>query len=107
MGRSYGGTVHETILWIPLTGIFDNLVKFALPVIAVGLIATQGEDLGGLEWVAAIAALVLVVGAIVVVQIFRSESFAVALSQRVVSVVNWVLEKTKRDSLADPTDQVH
>lgn len=106
MGRSYGGTVQQTLLWIPLTGIFDNLIKFSLPVLAIVLVAVGGEDVGWLTWVAIIAAVVLIVGAVVVIGIFRSENFALRFGDWVANLVNKVLVRLKRDPLGEIADRI-
>jgi len=106
MGRSYGGTVDQTILWIPLTGVFDNLVKFSLPIIAVMLIATRGEDLGGLEWVAVVAGVILLIGAFVVIGVFRSERFAASFADRLSAIVNAILRKLKRDPIEGISERI-
>lgn len=74
-------------------------MKFSLPVIAIILIATQGEDLDGLEWVAVIAGMILIAGAVIVVGIARSERFAVRFAQKITGAINWVLRKLNRDEI--------
>lgn len=106
MGRSYGGTGQQTMLWIPLTGIFDNVIKFSLPVLAIVVIVVAGEDVGDLEWVAVIAAAVLIIGAGVVIGIFRSHNFTVWLGHKIAGVVNWVLRLLKRDSISNIEESI-
>lgn len=106
MGRSYGGSVQQTVLWIPLTGIFDNLVKFSLPVIAIGLIALTGENLDGLEWIALVAGAILIAGTVVVVGVARSERFALSLAGRLTGTANTVLRRLKRPELDEISDRV-
>jgi uncharacterized protein (TIRG00374 family) len=102
MYRSWGATVESSTLGILLSGVFDNIVKFSLPVIAILAIATGGvgDFEGGLVLVAFIALIVLIGTVVVVVGVVRSERFTRRLANGLQSVANWVLTRIKRDPLS-------
>jgi hypothetical protein len=80
MYRSWGYTVERTMLGIVLSGLFDNIVKFSLPSIAVIAFLVLGVgDLGDFVWIAIIALAVLIVVAVVIGGMIRSEAFPFAL----------------------------
>lgn len=106
MYRSWGFAVERTMLGIVLSGLFDNIVKFSLPAIAVILFALSGQDLGDFVWLALIALGVLIVGAIVVVGMIRSEAFTQWLAERAEAVANWGLGKIKRDPVEGFSERV-
>jgi len=98
MYRSWGFTVERTMLGIVLSGLFDNIVKFSLPSIAVVAFLILGVgDLGDFVWIAIIALAVLIVMAVVIIGMIRSESFTQWLAEKAESVANWGLGKIKRD----------
>ena len=92
------------MLGIVLSGIFDNIVKFSLPVIAILAIATGGIGNidGGLVIIAIIALVVLIATLVVVIGVVRSETFTQSLGNRVQQFVNWVLGLFKKD----PTETI-
>jgi len=99
MYRSWGATVSESMRGVLLSGVFDNIVKFSLPVIAILAIATGGiaNIDGGLVLIAAIALVVLIGTIVVVVGVVRSERFTSGLASWVQRAVNWMITKFKRD----------
>ncbi|GMQ98630.1 MAG: hypothetical protein BMS9Abin17_1151 [Acidimicrobiia bacterium] len=98
MYRSWGYAVEGTMLGIVLSGLFDNIVKFSLPSIAVIAFLILGVgDLGDFVWIAIIALAVLIVMAVVIVGMIRSESFTQWLAEKAESLANWGLGKIKRD----------
>lgn len=95
MYRSWGFGVERTMLGIVLSGLFDNIVKFSLPSIAVVAFLLLGVgDLGDFVWIAIIALAVLIVMAVVVVGMLRSESFTQWLAGKAEAVTNWAWEKS-------------
>jgi uncharacterized protein (TIRG00374 family) len=106
MYRSWGFGVERTMLGIVLSGLFDNIVKFSLPALAVIVFALSGQDLGDFVWIAIIAIGVLVVGAIVVTGMIRSEAFTQALAERAERIANWGLGKIKRDPVGGLSERV-
>jgi uncharacterized protein (TIRG00374 family) len=98
MYRSWDYTAERTMLGIVLSGLFDNIVKFSLPSIAVIAFLVLGVgDLGDFVWIAIIALAVLIVMAVVIVGMVRSESFTRWLASKSQSIANWGLGKIKRD----------
>ena len=106
MYRSWGFGLERTMLGIVLSGLFDNIVKFSLPAIAVVLFALSGQDLGDIVWIAIIALGVLIVGAVVVVGMIRSEAFTKWIAERTERIANWGLGKVKRDPIEGLSERV-
>jgi uncharacterized membrane protein YbhN (UPF0104 family) len=108
MYRSWGASIESSMLGIFLSGIFDNIVKFSLPVIAVLLTVALGfEGLpSGVIWVAVIAAIIVGGTLIVAIGVARSERFAQWLGDTVERLANWGLAKAKKDPLAGLADKV-
>jgi uncharacterized protein (TIRG00374 family) len=107
MYRSWGFGVERTMLGIVLSGLFDNIVKFSLPAIAVITFLVLGvEDLGDFVWIAIIALAVLIVMAVVVVGMVRSEAFTQWLAEKAESIANWGLGKNKRDPVGGLSERV-
>ena len=107
MYRSWGFGVERTMLGIVLSGLFDNIVKFSLPSIAVIMFLVLGVgDLGDFVWIAIIALAVLIVMAIVIIGMVRSEAFTQWLAEKAESFTNWGLGKIKRDPVEGLSDRV-
>jgi uncharacterized protein (TIRG00374 family) len=107
MYRSWGFGVERTMLGIFLSGLFDNIVKFSLPAVAVIAFLVLGAgDLGDFVWVAIISLAVLIVMIVVVVGMVKSEAFTQWLAARTESIANWGLGKIKRDPVAGLSEKV-
>jgi len=106
MYRSWGFTVERTMLGVFLSGLFDNIVKFSLPALAVILFALTGQDLGDFVWIGLIALGVLILGTVIVVGMVRSERFTQWLAERTETLANWGLGKIKRDPLEGLSEKV-
>ena len=107
MYRSWGFGVERTMLGIFLSGLFDNIVKFSLPAVAVIAFLVLGAgDLGDFVWIAIIALAVLIVMIVVVVGMVRSETFTQWLAAKTESIANWGLGKIKRDPLEGLSEKV-
>jgi uncharacterized protein (TIRG00374 family) len=107
MYRSWSFGLERTMLGIVLSGLFDNIVKFSLPSIAVILFLVLGVgDLGDFVWLAIIALGVLIVMAIVVIGMVRSEAFTQWLAEKAESFANWGLGKIKRDPVEGLSNRV-
>ena len=108
MYRSYGATPARSMLGIFLSGIFDNITKFSLPVIAVLVLAIAGvENIPGLIIVIAVIAAIIVAGTLVVaIGVARSERFAQWLGGVVERVANWFLRVLRKDPVTGFTDRV-
>ena len=107
MYRSFGATVDASMLSIFLTGVFDNFVKFSLPVIGVLILASFGiEDIDPLPLIALIALIILIATAVVVIGAIRSEAFTRRLGDRLERIANWVLTKMKKNPLENVSVRV-
>lgn len=98
MYRSWGVSIESSMLGIFLTGVFDNLVKFSLPVIAVLLTAALGFQAlpPAVVWIAVIAAVIVTCTLIIAVGAARSQRFAARLGDLAEAVTNWGLARVKR-----------
>jgi len=101
MYRSWKASAEGAMLGIVLSGIFDNIVKFSLPVIAILAIATGGiaNIDGGLVIIAIIALIVLTATVVVIIGVVRSERFTQSLGDWVQRVANKVLGWFKKDPI--------
>lgn len=107
MYRSWGFSIHASMRGIFLSGAFDWIVKFSLPVIAVLLLFILGvQDLGFLALIAVIAAVILGVVLVVLIGAVRSEAFTVRVAGILESLAGWVFERLKRDPIPDLADQI-
>ena len=108
MYRSWGVSVESSMLGIFLTGVFDNVVRFSLPVLAVLLTAALGFD--GLPaaviWIAVIAGVIVACTLVVAIGAARSERFAARLGEVAENVANWGLAKVKRPAMSGIADKV-
>jgi uncharacterized protein (TIRG00374 family) len=76
MLSSWGFSKSRATLSVLVTGIWNNFAKLAMPIVALAILALQGEPGGG-RMVAAVLGLVGLLGAVVVFAlILRSEDFA-------------------------------
>jgi len=108
MYRSWGAPPERAMLGIFLSGIFDNIVKFSLPVISViALIAFGVVDLPGWILVVALIAGLIVAGTLVVViGVSRSVRFAEWLGRTGESFANWLLRLLKREPMQGTADRI-
>lgn len=105
MYRSWGFAPAACMRGILLSAVFDTLVKFFLPVLAVVLLAVTGvQDLGALAGVAVVAGAVLLAVIVAVVGAVRSQRFARGLATRVERAAAWGLTKVGR---TPPSDLAH
>ena len=81
MQRSWGHPVAETTLAMVVSGVWNNFVKLGLPVVALGLLALNGEAGPGLAVAAVIgmAVLVVVIGAFAL--LLRSDQTAAVVGR--------------------------
>ncbi len=76
MYRSFRLTTGEVATGMVASGMFDNLAKFSMPVIAFVCVRLTGDHLRDLGPVAAVGVGLLIASIVVVVASFRSEAFA-------------------------------
>ena len=108
MYRSYGASPARSMLGIFLSGIFDNITKFSLPVIALIVLAIAGvEDIPGAVILIAVIAALIVAGTLVVaIGVARSERFALWLGRTVERVASWFLGLFKKGPVTGLSDRV-
>ena len=94
------GFAPEAITAALLTaGVWDQLARTAVPVLAVAAIAVTGNALWWM-WLVSIGGVIVVVGAIwLVALVLRSEKAAIALGTWLGRIVNWGLKRIGRDPL--------
>jgi uncharacterized membrane protein YbhN (UPF0104 family) len=99
---SWGFTPEAITAGLLTAGVWDQLARLALPVLAVGLVALTGDALWWM-WLISIGGVIVVAGAVwLVALVLRSENAAVGLGNWLNRVVNWGLRKIHRD----PVDMV-
>jgi uncharacterized membrane protein YbhN (UPF0104 family) len=91
MQRSWGHPVAETTLAMVVSGVWNNFVKLGLPVVALGLLALNGEAGAGLTVAAVIGLAVLVVVIAVFALLLRSETTAAIVGRTTAMAVSAVL----------------
>ena len=107
MYRSWGHSIDASMRGIFLSGAFDWVVKFSLPVIAVVLLAAFGvEGLDFLVVIAVIAGVLLVICLGVLIGLVRSERFTHWLADRLERFGHWVAEKINRDPISGLAQRV-
>ena len=93
---SWGFSKSRSTLSVLVTGIWNNFVKLGMPIVALAVLAVQGEPGGG-RMVAALGGLVGLVGAVVVFAlILRSEDYARRaglVGERLMSTLRRVVRK--------------
>lgn len=87
--NSWGFTGAETALFVGVTGIWNNFVKLALPVVALGLLALTGHASPALVGAAAVGIVVLVLSIILLALIFRSSKVAKSVGDLLGRVASW------------------
>ncbi|HEY5156064.1 MAG TPA: YbhN family protein, partial [Acidimicrobiales bacterium] len=99
MYRSFRLTVAEVAKGLVISGMFDNVVKFSMPVIAFVCIRITGDTSDGLAPVALIGVGLLVGSIVLAVASLRSESFARSMGDRVGQLTARPLRWLKRPPL--------
>ena len=96
MLSSWGFSKSRSTLSVLVTGIWNNFAKLGMPIVALAILAVQGEPGGG-RMVAALFGLVGLVGALVMFAlILRSDDFARRaglVAERVMSALRKVVRK--------------
>jgi uncharacterized membrane protein YbhN (UPF0104 family) len=99
---SWGFTPGAVTAGLLTAGVWDQLARQALPVLAVAVIALMGEAVWWM-WVVSIVGVVSVaIWVVVIGTVLRSESAAIGFGNWLNGVVNWVTRKLHRD----PVDTV-
>jgi putative heme transporter len=96
MLSSWGFSKSRSTLSVLVTGIWNNFAKLGMPIVALAILALQGESAGG-RTIAALGGLIGLVGAVVVFAlILRSDDFARRaglVGERVMSSLRRVVRK--------------
>ncbi len=99
---SWGFTPEAVTAALLTAGVWDQLARLALPVLAVALIALTGDAIWWM-WLVSFGGVVVVVGAVwLVALVLRSEAAAIGLGTWLDKIANWGLRKIHRD----PVDMV-
>jgi len=98
---SWGFTAPSVTLSILVSGIWNVFAKLAMPVLALLLLILSGHATGKLFLPAILGLIALVVAAIVLGLIIRSERLAERIGQFGQSVVGWFCRVTRRKATPD------
>jgi uncharacterized membrane protein YbhN (UPF0104 family) len=96
MQRSWGHPVAETTLAMVVSGVWNNFVKLGLPVVALGLLALNGEAGPGLAVAAVIGLAVLVVVIGMFALLLRSDRTAALVGRSTGQAISAVLRILRR-----------
>ncbi len=99
MLTSWGFTIGSIGRSAVVTGIWNNFVKLGMPVLALALLALDGELTPTRVTAAAIGIIVLIGAVVVFGLILRSDRLARAIGQGVGSVVNWGRRLLRREPM--------
>ena len=104
MYTAYGFSTGAIALAILVTGVWNNFVKLGAPIVALALVALQG-DAGGASLVASLIGLAVLIAVVVLFWLtLRSDALARAIGARVgrgVSVIRRLARKPPVEGMAD------
>jgi len=101
MYRSFRLSTGDVAIGMVVSGMFDNLAKFSMPVIAFVCVRLTGNTSTGLAPVAAIGVGLVVASIVVAIGVLRSEAFAGRFGDWVGRVTARPLRWIKRPPLVD------
>ena len=105
MLTSWGFTIAAITRSALVTGIWNNFVKLGMPVLALALLALEGEVTPA-RLTAAVVGIAVLVGAIVVFAlILKSDRLARAIGRGLGRVVDWFRKLFRREPLSDWGDR--
>ena len=99
MLTSWGFTIGSIGRSAVVTGIWNNFVKLGMPVLALALLALDGELTPARVTAAAIGILVLVSAVVLFGLLLRSDRLARAIGQGLGNVVNWFRRLVRREPI--------
>jgi uncharacterized membrane protein YbhN (UPF0104 family) len=94
--RSWGFTVPAITLGILVSGVWNVLLKLGLPVLALVLLAANGEVRGGLIAAAAVGFAALTAAVVILTLVLRSDPLAGAVGRALQRIVSWGLRLARR-----------
>jgi uncharacterized protein (TIRG00374 family) len=96
MLRGWGFSGRPVTLAVTVTGVWNQLFIYGGPIVALGLLTTEGETHSLLRTIALVGAAIF--GAIIagLVAGFWSDAFARATGDRVAAVVSWLKRRVRR-----------
>lgn len=101
MYGSWGFSPAEIVRSIGVTGIWNSFTKLGMPIIALALLATQGDLPSGLVTAAVIGVIVLIVAIVLFALLLKSERLARSIGDGLERAVHAVLAVFKKDWKAD------
>ena len=99
MQRTWGHPVSQTTLAMVVSGVWNNFVKLGLPVVALGLLALNGEAGAGLAVAAVIGLAVLVVVIGLFALLLRSDRLAAVVGRSTGIAVSALLRPLHRPAV--------
>lgn len=96
MFRSWGFTTGDIALLVLVTGVWNTLMKFGLPVVALAILALEGDVGGGLATAAVVGLVGLAVSVTLLALVLWKESLARAIGSRLGAIVSWILRVVRR-----------
>ena len=94
--RQWGHAPAPSSLSIVLAGVFDQLAGLSMPVLAVLVLAFEGEGAAGLRGLAILGVVVIAVIFVVGYAILRSERLAYRVGQLSERILGWVFRLLRR-----------
>lgn len=96
---SWGFTPEAVTAALLTAGVWDQLARLALPVLAVALIAATGDAIWWM-WLVSIGGVVVVAGVVwLVALVLRSETAAIGLGTWLDGITDWGLRKIHREPI--------
>jgi uncharacterized membrane protein YbhN (UPF0104 family) len=105
MLTSWGFTIAAITRSALVTGIWNNFVKLGMPVLALALLALEGEVTPARLTAAAVGIAVLVGAIVVFALILKSDRLARAIGRGLGRVVDWFRKLFRREPLGDWGDR--
>jgi uncharacterized protein (TIRG00374 family) len=105
MLTSWGFTVAAITRSALVTGIWNNFVKLGMPVLALALLALEGEVTPARLTAAAVGIAVLVAAVVLFALLLKSERLARAIGRGLGRVVDWFRRLLRRPPLGDWGDR--
>ncbi len=108
--RGWGIPLPDATTGIALYGIINTLARFALPVLAIGVILATGDLNGGRQAalvISIISGIIFVVAVVVMLSVVRSDAAADRVARIITRFVTWILTKFRRTERPDVDGSIH